>query len=199
MPRTVALSVQSRTGNTRLIADALREHLISRGWQVEDLAAPEAAPTIAPTDISEPGGTVVTPIVTPADARICDVLIICFWCDRSTLDPNTRELIAACTGRRVLAFGTMGGYPDSPYAEKVTANVSELIGHANTCLGVCLSQGRVSMDNVERRRMLPVDHPHHLDDAGVARLVESQKHPDASDIARAVAFLDAHLAALAGE
>ena len=67
----------------------------------------------------------------------------------------------------------------------------------NECLGVFLSQGRVSMKNVEKRRQLPADDPHHLDDAGVRRLEESQKHPDEQDMARARSFLCEHLGGFA--
>mgnify|MGYP003821622519 CR=1 FL=1 len=170
MSKSLTLSVRSLTGNTRKIADGLRRYLENTGWHVTD---------------HERGASV-------AD----DLLVICFWCKRSTLDPVSAELIEACEGKRVLVFGTLGGYPDSPYAEKVIGNVTELVSARNECLGVFLSQGKVSMKNIERRRQLPLDDPHHLDEAGVARLMESQKHPDQADIDCAVAFLAAKLSAL---
>ena len=82
-------------------------------------------------------------------------------------------------------------------ADKVRRNVEGDVNERNECLGVFLSQGRVSMKNVEKRRQLPADDPHHLDDAGVRRLEESQKHPDEQDMARACSFLREHLGGFA--
>lgn len=90
-------------------------------------------------------------------------------------------------------FGTFGGYPGSAYADKVRRNVIGDVSEHNECLGVSLSQGRVSMKNVEKRRQLPADDPHHLENAGMRRLEESQKQPDGQDIARACSFLREHL------
>lgn len=163
MTKNVTLSVSSLTGNTRKIADGVRARLSADGWTITDY---------------ERG----------ADVRD-DVVAVCFWCWKSTLDPNSMKLLEGCTGKRVLVFGTMGGYPDGPYAEKVKGNVAEAVrANGHECLGVYLSQGKVSMKSVERRRALPEDDPHHLDDAGVERLIESQKHPDQNDIDRAAAF-----------
>lgn len=125
-----------------------------------------------------------------------DVAIVCFWCFKSTLDPINLRLVQGTEGRRILAFGTFGGYPDSPYAGRVTRLVTEAIDERNTCLGVFLSQGKVSLENLEARKRLPPEDPHHLDEAGVARVMESQRHPDQRDVDRAVAFLRDHLGLL---
>lgn len=55
------------------------------------------------------------------------------------------------------------------------------------------------MKSVEARKQLPVDDPHHLDDAGVERLIESQKHPDSQDVARAAAFVLQAMPAMEGQ
>ena len=110
---------------------------------------------------------------------------------------RNQNLLAELSGKKILVFGTFGGYPDSAYADKVRRNVEGDVNEHNECLGVFLSQGKVSMKNVEKRRQLPADDPHHLDDAGVKRLEESQKHPDEQDMARARSFLCEHLGGFA--
>ncbi|EFG87356.1 hypothetical protein CLCAR_2880 [Clostridium carboxidivorans P7] len=61
------------------------------------------------------------------------------------------------------------------------------------CIDVFLSQGAVFPSSTEYRRKLPVDHPHHLDDDGYARHIESQNHPNETDIKNAINFLNSYL------
>lgn len=172
MPQPVTMLVSSRTGNTQKIADAIRAELERLGWEVRN---------------RERGQGIDTSLV-----------IICFWCFKSRFDPLNAKLLDQMAGKRVLVFGTFGGYPDSPYADKVRANVTGDVNERNECVGVFLSQGKVRMDNLEKRRALPPDDPHHLDEAGVARVMESQKHPNQDDVDQAVAFLRQQLPALEG-
>lgn len=173
MSKNVTMSVSSHTGNTRKIAEGVRSQLQAQGWTITDY---------------ERGADVHD-----------DVLVMCFWCWKSTFDPASMKLLERCEGKRILVLGTMGGYPDGPYAQKVTRNVTEAVSAHNECLGVFLSQGKVSMKSVEARKQLPVDDPHHLDDAGVERLIESQKHPDSQDVARAAAFVLQAMPAMEGQ
>ena len=169
--RRLTMAVSSRTGNTRKVADAARRALEEAGWQVRERARGEEV--------------------------VDDVVVVCFWCWKSTLDPLSERVVGGLSGRRILALGTFGGYPGSPYAGRVERNVCATIGERNECLGVFLSQGKVPMDNIESRRALPPEDPHHLDDAGVERVLESQNHPDENDLRRAEAFVRAHLGDLA--
>ncbi len=167
MSQTVMCAVSSRTGNTRKVADAVEAELRRLGYDVRE---------------HERGQEVDTQLV-----------VMCFWCFKSTLDPLNAKLLAGMSGKRVLVFGTFGGYPDSPYADKVRANVIRAVNEKNECAGVFLSQGKVRMDNIEKRRNLPPEDPHHLDEAGVARVMESQHHPNEEDLRAAAEFLRAHL------
>jgi hypothetical protein len=165
--KTIAFHVSSRTGNTRKIAEAARQRMEEFGWTIEE--------------------------VTPGKPVESELVAVCFWCFKSSFDPISLALVQSLEDKRILAFGTMGGYPDSPYAERVLGKVTADIGDRNTLEGLFLSQGKVRADNIEKRRRLPEDDPHHLDDAGVARVLESQKHPNEQDLARAVAFVNEHL------
>lgn len=169
MKKKVVLCISSCTGNTKKIMEALEEELRSKDYDIR---------------IWNKNGY----------NRIDDELfIIGFWCRRSTLDFESQKTVDLLKGKNILAFGTMGSYPDSEYGKRVEENVCEYIGRENKCLGVYLSQGKVSLKRTEMRRKLPKDHPHYLDEEGVKRHLESQKHPNEDDIRKAVLFLRENL------
>lgn len=116
-------------------------------------------------------------------------VIIFFWCRKSTMDPKSLEFLSRCKGKQIIAIGTLGAYPDSEYGELVKNNVKEAISKDNICEGVFLSQGKIREESTERRRNLPADHPHHLDDEGLKRHMESRMHPNQEDFANAVRFI----------
>lgn len=171
MKRKVILCVSSCTGNTRKIAEALEEELKNLNYEISMLD-------------------------NKFDENMQNenaLFIVCFWCRRSTLDFDSQKKVDILKGKDILAFGTMGNYPESSYGEKVNQNVYEHISRENKCLGVYLSQGKVSLKSTERRRKLPKDNPHYLDEEGVKRHLESQTHPDEEDIKNAVLFLRQNL------
>ncbi len=165
--KQLTMVVSSLTGNTRAIANGVRAALESDGWEIQDF---------------EKCG------------KPADLIALCFWCRKSTLDDASRAVLSELESRQIICFGTCGGYPDGGYGDRVRSNVTAEVSARNTCLGVFLSQGKVPLQRIEKRKQLPLDHPHHLDEAGIARLMESLKHPNADDIARAVAFAREKLA-----
>lgn len=167
MAKDITMLVSSRTGNTRKIADAVKEELVRQGWNVRERSKGEPVET--------------------------ENVIVCFWCFKSRFDPLNAKLLEDMSDKHILVFGTFGGYPESPYGAKVRTNVTADVSERNTCLGVFLSQGKVGTHNIEKRRALPHDDPHFLDDAGVARIMESQRHPNENDMQRAKEFLLEHV------
>ena len=167
MSMHIAMAVSSTTGNTALIADGVRAALEKIGWTVHD-ALPHAQPAE-------------------------ETVVVCFWCRKGSLDPKSLEFVRGCAGKRMLLLGTMGSFPTGPYADSVRRNVERVVGERNKCLGVFLCQGKVRAERIEQRRSLPPSDPHHLDEWGVARLTESLKHPNATDILYAQAFVRDHL------
>lgn len=120
-------------------------------------------------------------------------VILCFWCRKSSLDDKSLSFLRDLNNCDILAFGTFGGYPDSAYADLVRKNVREQIERSNRCIGVFLSQGKISEKRTEKRRSLPKDAPHYLDEEGYRRHLESRKHPDSNDLGNAREFLLTHL------
>jgi hypothetical protein len=169
MEKNASLWISSITGNTAMIAEGVRQTLEDLGWAVSD-----AALGLEPEE---------------------NVVLICFWCRKSSLDPKSLEFLETCRGKRILLFGTFGGFPAGKYAQLVRSNVTRLVQERNECLGVFLSQGRIRAQRIEERKALPADHPHHLDDWGVVRLTEGLNHPNATDVLYAQAFARDYLPA----
>jgi flavodoxin len=161
----IALYLSSVTGNTRQVADAIREAL-SPAYTVVicDSRAPVAHP----------------------EADLC---LLCFWCRRATLDPNSQKVLHLYRRQPFLAVGTMGGRPESAHGERVRENVRRAVDADNRCRGIFLCRGKIPEARTEYRRALPKDHRLYLDDAGYARQLSSRSHPDAADLAHAVAFV----------
>lgn len=131
-------------------------------------------------------------LLTSSD-EIGELAILFFWCRRGNLDDNSRVFLEHCEDKKVIAVGTMGGYPDSEYGKKVKDAVFQSISKNNICLGVFLTQGKIDIKRTEYRKKLPPEHPHYLDEEGTRRHEESQKHPNQTDIERAGAFLEKKL------
>lgn len=167
MSRRATLWVSSVTGNTAKIAEGVRATLDELGWLVSD-----AQPGVEPSD---------------------EVVVVCFWCRKSSLDPKSKAFVELCAGKKMLLLGTFGGFPSGKYAQLVRDNVAQEVSQRNECLGVFLCQGKVRAKRIEERRALPEDSPHHLDEWGVVRLVEGQKHPDDTDVLYAQGFVRDYL------
>ena len=162
MAKSATIAISSLTGNTAAIADGVQSALRDMGWTMREHVEG----------------------ITPPD----DVVVVCFWCRKSSLDDASMRTVQACHDKKIIAFGTFGGYPQSTYADLVRANVTTVIERENECLGVFLSQGKVNPKRIESRRALPSDDPHYLDDWSLERLMEGQNHPNATDVQYARAF-----------
>lgn len=132
------------------------------------------------------------------DSKDCGQLtnekvILFFWCRRSNMDPLTLKVLSRLSSCDILAIGTMGSYPDSPYGIHVHELVEETIRKENHFLATYICRGQIDPERTMRRRALPKDSLHYLDDAAYERHLSSHGHPDEKDIQQALLFLDQHL------
>ena len=169
------LYISSLTGNTRKVGMTLADTLRGLGY---DAIVEDTGEALKRKDMA---------LVNSDDSDV--PVIICFWCRRSGMDDRSLRLVRSMSGRSVLAFGTMGSYPDSPYGCQVRANVAASIGERNRFLGLFLCRGRIDERRTEKRRALPADHPHYLGDEAYERHLSSRSHPDEVDLRSAAAFL----------
>lgn len=170
---TISVMISSLTGNTQKIADAVLKELKNDGNAFTRI------------DIFHNKELLQLPALN-------EYILLFFWCRKSTLDDYSQAVIRQCKGKKILAFGTMGGYPDGDYGNRVRKNVETLIGENNICRGVYLSQGKIPESRTTYRMNLPKDHPHYLDENGVKRHEQSRTHPDKKDLDNAVVFFRKH-------
>ena len=152
---TYAIVYSSKTGNTRLLAEAIRDALPAAGrlyYGVPDDAALRA-----------------------------DRIYIGFWTDKGTCDADTAAFLTRLTNQQVFLFGTagFGGAPE--YFEQILSAVRQHLPAGVTACGSYMCQGKMpmvvrtryeQMEDSPRRQMM-------LDNFDAAL-----SHPDATDLAR---------------
>ncbi len=156
----IAIYYSSRTGNTRKLAEYLRELL----GKTHEVLCFQTAPGQEPVE--------------------AEVYLLGFWCRKSGLDDLSLKLLEGMTGKKLLAFGTMGGGSDPSYEDRVLENVRRALSERNTCLGACVCLGAVELERVEKRRQLPPEHPHYVSPEKYERFLELQDRPNEEDLKR---------------
>lgn len=175
---TISVTISSLTGNTQKIANAVLEELrntLDTVVKNEDIKV----------RIFQNKELLNLP-------ELDEYVLLFFWCRKSTIDDYSKEVLKQCRNKKILAFGTMGSYPNDTYGMRVRKNVKTIIEENNICEGIYLSQGRIPEKKTKYRRNLPKDHPHYLDEEGLKRHEESRKHPDTNDLKNAVEFFKEH-------
>ncbi len=160
------MHTSSVTGNTKKLANHFYETF------KEELSIYDCSEQLSMEDLSRENTTIV----------------LFFWCRKSSLDPKTLKLLKQLQGYKIVAMGTMGSYATGSYAEQVRNNVMEEINKNNTCLGVFLCRGEIPIERTLRRRRLPKDSRHYLDDVGYKRHISSHGHPDEDDLKKSIDF-----------
>ena len=127
-----AIVYSSRTGNTKALADAIREVL-----------PPEDCCYFGPPD---------------AAALAAQRLYIGFWTDKGTCDGDTAAFLAQLTNQEVFLFGTAGFGGSAEYFEQIAHRVETLLPAGVTVLGHHLCQGRMPM-TVRQRYAAMEDSP----------------------------------------
>lgn len=148
-----AIVYSSRTGNTKALADAIREVL-----PPEDccyFGAPDAA------------------------ALAAQRLYIGFWTDKGTCDGDTAAFLAQLTNQEVFLFGTAGFGGSAEYFEQIAHRVETLLPAGVTVLGHHLCQGRMPM-TVRQRYAAMEDSPRRTQ--MLENFDTALSHPDAEDL-----------------
>jgi len=158
----IPIYYSSITGNTKKLADYVAEDLRTLGHQAEVL------PTSGPDKEEGEKGRGIS--------------VLAFWCRRSGLDDLSAARLSRWKGKNILAVGTIGGHVKGDYGDRVRRNVREQISQDNVCLGVCICQGSVDLKRIEKRRRLPRDSKHYVSDKKYRRFLETQGHPDQTDL-----------------
>lgn len=97
MNSKIFIYLSSLTGNTEKLALGVCEELKKQGIFIEIKNSKHEVP----------------------ETESNNFMILFFWCRKSGLDYTSKEFLKLCNGKNIVAVGTMGGYPDSEYGEKV--------------------------------------------------------------------------------
>ncbi len=170
----IQIYYSSLTGNTKKVASHLADALQEEGHAVQFFNT----------------RTRLEADLLPA----ADLILICFWCRRSSMDYDSLKLLSLYRDQPIAAVGTIGGDLQGSYGQRVRDKVEQAVSEQNRCKGVFLCQGKIPLAKTEARRKLPKDDPHYLDDEAYARRLAALTHPDEEDLRQALNFVHTVLA-----
>lgn len=173
----IAIAYNSKSGNTRTVAEALERALADGGAQV-------SAVQITPESVKR--ASVLTQAV--------DTVLVGFWCDKGSCTDEVAKVMAGLSGKRVFLFGTAGFGGDDAYFERILSSVRAKLPEDAIYLGGAMCQGRMGGEVLARYEAMLADKP---GDARIMAMIDNfhaaAHHPDEADL---VAIVDAVRAAL---
>ena len=152
-----AIVFSSRTGNTGLLAQTLREQLPQTDCCY--FGAPDAA------------------------ALAADTLYVGFWTDKGKADADTLEFLQQLRGKQIFLFGTAGFGGSAPYCEKILAATRQALDESNTVIGSFMCQGKMPLSVRQRYEAMKAQPGHAPNlDALIENFDKALSHPDAADL-----------------
>ena len=152
-----AIVFSSRTGNTRLLADTLREHL----------------PQEQCVYFGEPTRTVPE----------ADTLYIGFWTDRGHADAGMTEFLHQLKGKKIFLFGTAGFGGSEEYFVQILKAVQKELDASNTVIGTSMCQGKMPQTvRQQYERMLQQPNPAPNLKMLIENFDRALSHPNAEDL-----------------
>ena len=155
--KSYSIIFSSPTGNTRLLADAIRDALPEENCNYFGVC--ENADTQS------------------------DILFIGFWTDKGTADKATLDLLKKLKNKRIFLFGTAGFGGDEEYFKKILTNTKKSISGSNITVGEYMCQGKMPQSVRERYMKMKEnpEHPANLD-ALIKNFDCALSHPDSDDL-----------------
>lgn len=152
-----AILFSSVTGNTKELADVIRETL--------------------PEEKCDFFGGVENQKPT------ADMLYIGFWTDKGNADQATIQLLQKLKNKKVFLFGTAGFGGSEAYFRKILERVRQSLDASNTVVGEYMCQGRMPQTVRERYvKMKEQPEPMKNLDALIENFDRALSHPDAEDL-----------------
>lgn len=144
----------SRTGNTALLAQTIREAL--------------------------PAGDCLYFGAPDAHALEADTIYVGFWTDKGTCDESIANFLQSVTGQKVFLFGTAGFGGAPAYFAQILERVEQNLKDANV-VGSYMCQGKMP-EAVRSRYLAMEESPRRT--AMLENFEQALSHPDAQDLAR---------------
>lgn len=222
---TCSMAVSSKSGNTKLAADALRRELTDAGvrfaatYDLADGAAAESAQSegvkgtenakgaeedeavengqSANAAASAPAESTSSTSTIATQASGADVVFVGFWCDKGSCSPAVQHFLQGLVGKRVFLFGTCGFGESDEYFAQILDRVRAYLPADARYIGGAMCQGKMGM-GVKRRYegMLEKD----SENAQARMLIDNwnkaQSHPNEGDFSRIAAAAKEALAGI---
>lgn len=206
------MAVNSKSGNTKLVADALRRELSGAGvrfaasFDLDDADAEpaqsegvESAKGAEGDEAVENGQSANAAASAPAESTFststiatqaseADVVFVGFWCDKGSCSPAVQHFLQGLAGKRVFLFGTCGFGESDEYFAQILDRVRAYLPADAQYIGGAMCQGKMGM-GVKRRYegMLEKD----PENAQARMLIDNwnkaQSHPNEDDVSRIAA------------
>lgn len=148
-----AIVYSSRTGNTALLAQAIREALPQEEYRYFGAPSPEALSA--------------------------EALYVGFWTDKGTCDQATAEFLKSLTCQKVFLFGTAGFGGAPAYFQQILSRVQENLNPEVQVTGTYMCQGKMPQA-VRTRYEAMEDSPRRA--AMLANFDQALCHPDQQDL-----------------
>lgn len=220
MSITCSMAVSSKSGNTKLVADALQHELADAGVhfvasfdldgvaaesaQSEGVKSAEIVEGAEGGEAVENGQSVNAAASVPAASMLAaqvseaDVVFVGFWCDKGSCSPAVQHFLQGLAGKRVFLFGTCGFGESDEYFAQILDRVRAYLPADAQCIGGAMCQGKMGV-GVKRRyeAMLEKD----PENAQARMLIENwnkaQSHPNEEDFSRIATAAKEALASVA--
>ncbi|WP_302853302.1 flavodoxin family protein BilS [uncultured Slackia sp.] len=210
---TCSMAVSSKSGNTKLVADALQRELSGVGVRfaatfdlvdgaAADLAQSEGVESTkgaegdeavengqsANAAASAPVESTSSTSTIATQASEADVVFVGFWCDKGSCNPAVQHFLQGLAGKRVFLFGTCGFGESDEYFAQILDRVRTYLPADAQYIGGAMCQGKMGM-GVKRRYegMLEKD----PENAQARMLIDNwnkaQSHPNEDDVSRIAA------------
>ncbi|MDR3073261.1 MAG: flavodoxin family protein [Deltaproteobacteria bacterium] len=149
----------SRTGNTRMVAEAIHGVM--------------------------PEGTEIFPVESAPDPAGYGFIALGFWVDKGGPDAAMAGYMGRVRNAAVGLFGTLGAWPDSDHARESMQKAVDCAA-GNRVLGTFICQGKVDPRLLAAMEKMPeAARAHPMTEERRARIAEAAKHPDEKDCAAA--------------
>lgn len=147
----------SKTGNTKELADVIREALPK-----------EDCDYFGASETEEP---------------VSEMLYIGFWTDKGSADRDTLKLLQSLRNKKIFLFGTAGFGGSEEYFQTVLNNIKQCVDESNTVVGTYMCQGKMPAA-VRERYVKMKEQPNHMPnlDALIENFDKALSHPDANDL-----------------
>ncbi|MEG2596117.1 MAG: flavodoxin family protein [Ruthenibacterium sp.] len=152
----IAIGYSSKTGNTRMLAEAIEAAL--------------------PQNMCSTCG------MFDAKTAEAEFIFAGFWTDKGNCDENCGKFLETLHSKKLFLFGTAGFGEDHIYFERILSNVKTHIDASNQVVDTYMCQGKMPLSVKARYEAMQAEQPTQMKQM-IANFDKAMSHPDADDLA----------------